>query len=419
LVALLADALPTPEADGVDAVRPDLIGEAFLLRALAPKGRMLVQQTAIVERAFRRAGPPVIATVIRVAQDYALGEAAHASVAWLGHLARLTDDPFALMAIAVELPDQTLALRERAAEITGRIVAGLATRAAADSDLEPIYAQWTSNLGVRLSDLGEREAALAAAREAADLYRALAAQRPDAFRPDLAMSLNNLATMLSELGEREAALAAAREAADLYRALAAQRPDAFRPDLAMSLDNLATMLSELGEREAALAAAREAADLYRELAAQRPDAFRPYLAGSLDNLATMLSELGEREAALAAAREAAELYRALAAQRPDAFRHNLAASLNTLANCLDAGGQRDDGLAANAEAITELLGPFLRHKRAFAEQIVGMARAYIQRCEALGREPDAALLEPVAQGLAELRAAAPENEPPSLPPQPE
>ena len=60
------------------------------------------------------------------------------------------------------------------------------------------------------------------------------------------MSLNNLATRLSELGRREEALKAAEEAADLYRALAAARPEAFTPDLAMSLNNLATMLSELG-----------------------------------------------------------------------------------------------------------------------------------------------------------------------------
>ena len=46
------------------------------------------------------------------------------------------------------------------------------------------------------------------------LYRELAAARPDAFRPDLAMSLSNLASFLSELGRHEAALAAAEEAVD-------------------------------------------------------------------------------------------------------------------------------------------------------------------------------------------------------------
>jgi hypothetical protein len=41
--------------------------------------------------------------------------------------------------------------------------------------------------------------------------------------------------MLSEIGQREAALEAAREAVEIYRKLAAARPDAFLPDLARSL----------------------------------------------------------------------------------------------------------------------------------------------------------------------------------------
>ncbi len=253
LVALLSDALVPRDGDGVDAVRPDLIGEAFLLQEFARERRSLDEQAAIVERAFVRAGQPVVATVIRTAQDHADGDADHRSVAWLDRLAGLTDDPFALMEIARELPAQTLALRERAAEIQGKIASGLAERSVRDDvELRPMLAAARNDEAIRLSAVGDREAALSAAREAADLYRALSAQRPDAFRPDLALSLNNLAAMLSGVGDREAALSAAREAADLYRALSAQRPDAFRPDLALSLNNLATMLSDVGDREAAL-----------------------------------------------------------------------------------------------------------------------------------------------------------------------
>jgi hypothetical protein len=57
------------------------------------------------------------------------------------------------------------------------------------------------------------------------------------------MSLNNLGAILRDLGRREDALAAAQEGTDLYRRLAAERPDVFRPDLAMSLDNLGGTLS--------------------------------------------------------------------------------------------------------------------------------------------------------------------------------
>ena len=121
-------------------------------------------------------------------------------------------------------------------------------------------------LGIRLSDLGRREEALAATQEAVDIHRRLAQSRPDAFLPDLAVSLNNLGTDLSDLGRREEALAAAQEAVDIYRRLAQSRPDAFLPDLARSLNNLGNRLSDLGRREEALAAAQEAVDIHRRLA---------------------------------------------------------------------------------------------------------------------------------------------------------
>jgi hypothetical protein len=54
----------------------------------------------------------------------------------------------------------------------------------------------------------------------------------------LAGSLNNLSRRLADLGWREEALAAIEEVSGIYRELAAARPDAFRPDLAMSLNNL-------------------------------------------------------------------------------------------------------------------------------------------------------------------------------------
>jgi len=72
-----------------------------------------------------------------------------------------------------------------------------------------------NNLGNRLSSLGEGESALAAMREAVEIYRTLATRNPDVFRPDLAGSLNNLGNRLSELGHHELAQAAIREAADL------------------------------------------------------------------------------------------------------------------------------------------------------------------------------------------------------------
>ena len=55
----------------------------------------------------------------------------------------------------------------------------------------------------------------------------------------------------SHLGRREEALSSAEEAVPLYRQLAQQRPDAFLPDLAMSLGALGNILQANAPGEAA------------------------------------------------------------------------------------------------------------------------------------------------------------------------
>ncbi|WP_232630873.1 tetratricopeptide repeat protein [Methylobacterium sp. Leaf118] len=214
----------------------------------------------------------------------------------------------------------------------------------------PDLAVSLNNLGNRLSELGRREEALAAAQESVEIWRALAHARPETFTPDLAMSLNNLGNRLSELGRREEALAAAQEAVEIRITLASARPDTLTPDLAVSLNNLGNRLSELGRREEALAVAREATGLYRDLARARPEVFTPDLAGSLNNLGNRLSELDCREEALAAAQEAVEIRHALARARPEAFMPDLALSLNNLGNRLSKLGRREEALTAAQDA---------------------------------------------------------------------
>ena len=89
------------------------------------------------------------------------------------------------------------------------------------------------------------------------------------------MSLNNLAATMSELGRREKARAAAEEAADLYRVLAAVRPEAFTPNLAVSLNTLSYVLWGLGRRAEALVAAVEAQALSRRSVSGKIDSRVP------------------------------------------------------------------------------------------------------------------------------------------------
>ena len=137
------------------------------------------------------------------------------------------------------IPDQTVALAGLGAEVLQRLADGSAPGSGE-------RAGWLNDLSNRLSDLGRREEALAVIEEAVTIYRELARARPDAFLPDLAMSLNNQSLRLSDLGRREEALAVIEEAVTAYRELARARPDAFLPDLAMSLNNQSTWLPTWG-----------------------------------------------------------------------------------------------------------------------------------------------------------------------------
>jgi tetratricopeptide (TPR) repeat protein len=404
IAAKLAEALHRPEG-GVDAIRPDIIGEAFLLRQLATDGRLVSEQATIVTRAWRRDPATVVGSVIRTVQDHAGERPDHPSLEWLDALLTKAGNLGALMQIVDSMPQHTLALRERAGIAQQAVASALNELAGDQPELIAEQARALTNLGIRLSDLGRREDALAVAAEAVSLYRTLAAQRPDAFRPDLAGSLNNLAGRLNALGRWEDALAAAEEAVSLRRTLAAQRPDAFRPDLAMSVNNLAAMLSELGRREDALAAAEEAVSLRRTLAAQRPDAFRPDLAMSVNNLATMLRALGRREDALAAVEEAVSLCRTLAAQRPDVFRPDLAASLDTLANSLSGLGRREDALAAAAEAVSLRRTLAAQRPDVFRPDLAASLGTLANRLSGLGRRDDALAAAEEAVSLRRTLAA--------------
>ena len=214
----------------------------------------------------------------------------------------------------------------------------------------PNLAMSLNNLAAFLSEVGERNEALEAARKAVELYRGLADASPQAYTPNLAASLNNLASFLSEVGEQDEALEAAREAVELYRGLAEASPQAYTPDLAASLNNLANRFSAVGERNEALEAAREAVRLRRALAEASPQAYTPNLAMSLTNLAAFLSEVGERAEALVAAREAVGLYRGLAEESPAAYTPNLAMSMSNLSNCLSAVGDWEAALEVAREA---------------------------------------------------------------------
>lgn len=171
------------------------------------RGRLKALATDAMQVAIQ-AGDPIGVALAEIVREEAGGELA--------------------LALAKQCPEQTVALRELAVEATGKALAWVrATGLPDEKERRAQVARLANNLGNRLSDLGRWEDALLASTEATDTYRRLAAARPDAFLPDLAMSLNNLGNMLSNLGRKEEALAAAEEAVRSLAPFFLRHPAAF------------------------------------------------------------------------------------------------------------------------------------------------------------------------------------------------
>ena len=221
-----------------------------------------------------------------------------------------------------------------------------------EKDMAPTErATYMNNLSNRLSEVGDREGALKAIREAVEIRRGLPEENKAAINPGLAGSLNNLSGCLFGVGDRGGALDAAREAVGIYRGLVEGNAEVFKSDLAMSLSNLSNRLSEVGDRGGALDAIRESVEIRCGLAEGNAAAFNPDLAASLNNLSNRLFEVGDRGGALDAVREAVGIYRGPAKGNMEAFKPDLAMSLSNLSNRLSEMGDRDGALDAAREAV--------------------------------------------------------------------
>ncbi|MCS7269326.1 MAG: tetratricopeptide repeat protein [Geminicoccaceae bacterium] len=380
VAAALREALPVRQEAGGERLahlEPDIVGEAFCLLLLTRPGFGARAQEALVLRAGRRNLRRTARQLVLLCRDFArdlpatgaraelekhhpefarlaawLGKK-NPALAWLRALAERVESPLHLLEIAGQVPLGTLVLGELAAALEERFVALVDSRdeRARPRALAELCARALNNLGNRLAALGRRGEALEKTQRAVALYRTLADEQPQAYRPGLAMSLNNLGVRLAEVGRFQEALARTEEAVELYRALRKARPDAFPRELAASLNNLGNRLAELGRAEEACAATAEAVAIRRELAKERPEVYRPELAMNLANLGNRLAELGRLDEARAASEEAERLYRALANERPDAFRPHLAGALISLGARLVQLGRYEEARARTEQAV--------------------------------------------------------------------
>ncbi|MEV7250515.1 tetratricopeptide repeat protein [Streptomyces cyaneofuscatus] len=324
-------------------------------------------------------------------------------------------------------------------------------RAAAEGDPaagRPALAAALGALSALRAEAGDREGAVAPAREAVDIYRLLSENPEDGFVPTLAGALHQLSNRIADTGDHTAALPPAKEAAKLYAELGMKRPDRYQSELAEAMNalgdriagtgdrttpvpfgkqavrlerelveeehpeasvpalveyllNYARHLAAAGEPVEAVPRAEEAVGHLRSLAAEDPEAFRPRLAAALHALGGHRAAVSDVSGAVEAAQEACGLLRELSAHRPDACRPELATALDGLAGHLSRAGDPAEGRQAAEEAVAlhrEPAAPDLEAPRP------GLAAALLTlaRCLASTGDPVGAL-PPVREAVGLLR----------------
>ena len=169
-----------------------------------------------------------------------------------------------------------------------------------------------NNLGVLLSDTNDLKKAQDYYEEALQTHRELARKNPEAYLPDVAASLNNLGSLLSDTNDLKQAQDYYEKALQILRELTQQNPEVYLPDVAASLNNLGVLLCDTNDLKQAQDHYEEALQIRREFAKQNPEAYLPDVAMTQQNLTIFYLRLEKKEDAEKAYQEAHDIYQELA-----------------------------------------------------------------------------------------------------------
>lgn len=207
------------------------------------------------------------------------------------------------------------------------------------------------NRSLYLAGIGDRESALHAIETATKIVKAAASVDPTTYKPYLAICLTSLAIRHSELGHLESSKDAAEKAIAICQKLYKSDLEPFNAELFKSINVLSAVLSKAGEHQLSLEAAKQNVEIYRQLSDFQPGVFHPGYAMALNNLSNCYMKIGQHDSALKLAEKSFGFYQLLAEKRPEVFNQDLAMSLTNLSGCLSESGKHELALEAGIRAV--------------------------------------------------------------------
>ncbi|CUI42790.1 tetratricopeptide repeat protein [Achromobacter xylosoxidans] len=408
-----------PGRQGVEGLRPDLLGEALVAQCLLGVHGATILNAIFSsgKPAWRRHSLTVLARMLRNREELSslvepiiiqqflvcLEDLVAVIVETPSPLARITERAFSRLSIAQK--SQASGMLNKYAEdeifplvdlmvLVGRSDLERVSRKSGKltTDQTARKAAILNNLSVRLLWQGGFEESTDLAKQAEQLYAALAATKPESFKANWASALNNYSNRLSKLGRFQEAEKKAKQALDIRKNLATASPELgehvyanvlvnyslrlndlkkygeaeryiekainifenykyyrsedFEKDWAGALSNYANILNESGRRNDAEVKAKLGLEIYEKLAKAWPSRFEAGWATSLSNYASFINDLGRSEDAEEISRQSLSILERLARAKPERFEGDWSAALSTYANLLS-----EEGKMAEAEVV--------------------------------------------------------------------
>lgn len=213
------------------------------------------------------------------------------------------------------------------------------------------YARALRDYALQLSRIGQYQRAYDVGLNGLELYRRLSIRDLKRFEPYHAQSLCTCGTILTEIGEHEEALRYDQASLEIYKRLAQKDPELYEFDYALLLGNYAVGLSNTDQNEEALKHDQASLEIYERLMQKDLDGVEPDYARSLGNYANHLNDAGQNEEGLVHNRAALEICKRLAQKNPDRFEPQYALELGNYASHLSDAGLTQEALMHIFQAV--------------------------------------------------------------------
>ena len=381
--SLLFRALATlyPGTQGLQALRPDLLGEALVAQAVLRPGAATLLDAVLSNTATQNVRRNALTVLARLLPRYPdvdemLVEAlirhfrhccqdiAAVGTETTSHLPVLAEEAFTRLSpadksqvaglLAPSLYQVSLQLNGLNCMISEYLVEKLRENyKKKPNNVERMveYANALDVFAVNLARMGRYQQAIDVGFIESKLYRQLAVKDPGRFEINYAVSLTNYANHLSDFGQCEEAFEYSRRSLVIYQRWGQKNTSNLDSNYGATIYTYAKLAADMDRYEDALEYSRQSIEFYQPLVQKSPEKFERNYAASLTSYSINLARAGRYEEALKHSRQSINIHQRLAQKNPDRFQSDYAASLSNHANRLSEVDQYEEALQCSRHCV--------------------------------------------------------------------